>query len=115
MRSPSRMVGFMEPVGTVFQSPSALRNRIINTRNSVKPRYSRQRFMGPLQNPVEPEQRQQAGNHREEGRDSRKQCGDLGFLLLQADARVEGLVDLLEVRRGAGVEIFALGHGGDGL
>src|SRR6476660_1354212 len=115
MRSPSTMVGFMEPVGTVFQSAKALRNRTIRTRNSVQLRYSRNSFMGPLQDPVEPEQRQQAGNHREEGRDGREQCGDFGLLLLQADARVEGLVDLLQVVGSAGVEVLALGRGGDGL
>src|SRR6185436_4059879 len=114
MRSPSRMVGFMEPVGTVFQSASALRNSTMRTTNSANPQYSRHSFM-VLEDPIEPEQRKQAGKHREQRRDCREQRGDLGFPLLQADARVEGLVDLLEIRRGAGVEVFALGHGGDGL
>ena len=45
---------------------------------------------------------------REQRRERREERRDLGFLLLEHEARVERLVDLLQVDRVARVEVFAL-------
>src|SRR6478672_654451 len=42
------MVGFIEPVGTTFQSASALRKITIKTMKTAKPLYSRQALRRPL-------------------------------------------------------------------
>src|SRR5438067_13786793 len=48
IRSPSRIVGFMEPVGTTFQSASALRKMTIKIMKSARPLYSRHALIRPL-------------------------------------------------------------------
>src|SRR5580765_2171662 len=40
MRSPSTIVGFIEPLGTYIQSATAERNTIMRTKNARKPRFA---------------------------------------------------------------------------
>src|SRR4051812_47546570 len=68
-----------------------------------------ERFAVPSGDAAEPPGRQARGDDHQRGADDCEQGGDLGFLLLDDEARAESLIDLLQVLRGAGVEVVGVG------
>src|SRR5688500_2842857 len=75
--------------------------------------YRRRKIPRLLQDAVKPEERERGGKQDGCGRDRGEKRGDLGFFLLHHDLRAQRLVHLLEIERGAGVEVFGAREIGD--